>query len=483
MYPDNPTDTVAGNQHWGHATSQDLYHWENQQIAIYATEDSQIFSGSVVIDVNNTSGFFPNQTNGVVAIYTLNTVALQVQDIAYSFDGGYTFTQYAENPVLVSNYTTNQFRDPHVHWYAQTSQWVMVVAYPYDFVIGIFTSSDLKTWTHGSNFTHHGLLGLQYECPQLVSIPVEGSEESMFILAISINPGAPLGGSITQYFPGSFNGTHFEPVDGAARIADFGKDNYAGQFFNEVPGSEEQVFIGWASNWQYAQQVPTGELEGWRSAMTLPRKTKLANVTRTGWDWISVPYDLTPLYESALADKSNMGNGSILLDYSSISSGAIYFQANVTNLTLPSQGTLNFTFSASSTRESVSGGMFFGGDAPFWINRGRVLGFSETNPFFSDKFSVSNPLNADGTFMVEGVIDRSILEVFLDGGRNSATSTFFPQGVLDTFELRTSGLSEGVDISVKVWGLKSAWAEMASADGTVYGNVANGTQVAKREYL
>jgi len=122
---DNPTADIAGNQHWGHATSQDLYTWENQQIALFPTESSQIFSGSVVIDVNNTSGFFPNQTNGVVAIYTLNTRYEQTQDIAYSYDGGYSFEKYAQNPVLAVG--SSQFRDPKVVWYED--HWVMVIAY------------------------------------------------------------------------------------------------------------------------------------------------------------------------------------------------------------------------------------------------------------------------------------------------------------------------------------------------------------------
>jgi len=481
---DNPTATVAGNQHWGHATSQDLYTWENQQIAIYATEDSQIFSGSAVVDVNNTSGFFPSQTNGVVAIYTLNTQYKQVQEIAYSYDGGYTFIKYADNPVLALNPSSSQFRDPKVIRYGDS--WVMVVSYAQEFVIGFFTSPNLKKWTHASNFSHHGLLGLQYECPNLVEMPVEGSDSTMYVLAISINPGAPQGGSITQYFPGDFNGTHFTPVDSAARIADFGKDNYAGQFFYGLPATEEQVFIAWASNWEYSQQVPTGESEGWRSSMSVPRRTHLANVTQTGWDLVSAPYDLTPIYDSPLATNSNLGNGSILLDYSSLPSRAIYFQCNVTDIPngTYSQGTLNFTFSSSYTRESVSGGFFFGGDNPFWISRAKVLGFGETNPFFTDKFSVGNPINANGTFTLEGVMDRSILEVFLDGGRNSATMTFFPKGELDTMELRAGGLNEGVKVSVAVWGLRSTWAGQASIDGVVYGNVTGGvnsTQAVSRD--
>jgi beta-fructofuranosidase len=128
--------------------------------------------------------------------------------------------------------------------------WVMVVSYARAFVIGFYTSPDLITWTHASNFTHGGLLGLQYECPNLVQMPVEGGDP-MWVLVISINPGAPQGGSITQYFPGYFDGIEFTAIDGAARIADFGKDNYAGQFFYGIPETEEQVFIAWASNWEY----------------------------------------------------------------------------------------------------------------------------------------------------------------------------------------------------------------------------------------
>lgn len=438
-----------------------------------------------MIDVNNTSGFFPNQNNGVVAIYTLNSATEQTQEIAYSYDGGYTFTQYSGNPVLVSEFHSNQFRDPKVIWYED--HWVMVIAYSQDFVIGIFTSPNLIHWTHGSNFSHHGLLGLQYECPNLTPIPVSGStsNEKMYVLAISINPGAPLGGSITQYFPGTFNGTHFTPLDDATRIGDFGKDNYAGQFFYGVPDDEEQVFIAWASNWEYAQQVPTGESEGWRSAMSLPRKTRLANVTRTGWDLITVPYNLEPMFESLLAEQQDLGNGSILLDYSTLQSKAVYFQVNITNIpnNTFSMGTLNFTFSASTTQESVSGGFFLGGDNPFWLSRRNIYGFGETNPFFTDKFSVGNPINADGTFSLEGVIDRSILEVFLDEGRNSATTTFYPEGVLDTMSIRTAGLNEGVKVSAKVWGLRSGWVGQEGVDGIVYGNVTgagNATQTMRR---
>jgi len=449
-----------------------LYYWENQQIAIFpGASDEGIYSGSAVVDVNNTSGFFPNQTNGVVAIYTLNTPLEEVQEIAYSTDGGYTFTKYSGNPVISINST--QFRDPKVIWYAPNKAWVMVVSYAQEFVIGIYTSLDLKNWTHASNFSHHGLLGFQYECPNLVELPMENSTDTMYLLQISINPGAPQGGSITQYFPGTFDGTTFTAVDGAARIEDFAKDNYAGQFFYGIPGNQPQISIGWASNWEYAQNVPTGPIEGWRSCMSLPRQNYLKNVTRSGYDLVSIPYDLSPVLpnpSAPLAKNASLGNGSVLLDYGMIQSNALYFEINVTNIPSANQtGTANFTFFSSETGESVQGGQFFTGDTYFWLNRGMTQGFD--NPFFSDKFATNNiydPLTS--AFTVSGVIDRSILEVFCQGGERSATMLFYSEAPLDTMLVKTSGLNAGVSVSVAVWEVASAWATYENATGTVVGN-------------
>ena len=481
---DNPTANVAGNQHWGHTTSKDLYHWTNQPIAIYPTyPNSEIFSGSAVIDRNNTSGFFPNQANGVVAIYTLNNATEQTQEIAYSRDNGFTFTKYEGNPVLSVN--SSQFRDPKVLWYSQTQLWVMVVSYASDFTIGIFTSPDLKTWSHASNFTSAGLLGIQYECPNLVAIPMlsnastssplspsnfASTAEQMYVLVISINPGAPLGGSISQYFPGTFNGTHFSAVDAAARIADFGKDNYAGQFFYNIPSSEPQISIAWASNWQYSQVVPTGPLENFRSFMSLPRRNVLANITNIGYDLISTPYDLTPLYTTPepLVQNASLGNSSLMLSYpsSSVPSGALSFTVNITSIPAVNvTGTLNFTFLSSSTGEALRGGYFLG--SSFWLDRSGIQSFPSYNPLFTSQFSVNSPLDPQtNSFSLQGVIDRSILEVFLDGGQRSTTTTYFPQGMLDTLIIAANDLNTGVGVSVSVFGLDSAW-----GSGTVTGNI------------
>ncbi|KAH7110915.1 beta-fructofuranosidase [Dactylonectria macrodidyma] len=466
-YQYNPTAIVAGNQHWGHATSRDLYHWVNQPIALFPPKENFfIFSGSVVIDRNNTSGFFPNQTNGVVAIYTLaeqgadGSPRPQTQSIAYSYDNGYSFVTYEGNPVIPSN--SSQFRDPKVVWY--DDHWVMAVAYPYDFEIGIFTSPNLIDWTPASNFSHHGLLGLQWECPNLVKMPhVDENgdkQDDMWLMAISINPGAPLGGSITQYHPGTFNGTHFEAVDSAARIADFGKDNYAGQFFYGTPRTRTP------SSWP---GPPIGK--GWRSAMTLPRRTYLTKVGRVGWKLVSTPYDLSPVWGDVLASNDSLTNSTLTVDFSDVSSNAIYWEANVTGI--PESGisglaTMNFTFTSPLTGEYLRGGINFGGDTPVFLDRGGARGFSDI--YFMDKFS-TNSLLSGASWNMNGVIDRSMLELFLNDGVDSATTIFFTSQPLTLMIFSTSNLPNGMQVSFRVNSLRSAWAAMESEDdGLVHGN-------------
>jgi beta-fructofuranosidase len=478
---DNPTANVAGNQHWGHATSDDLYTWTNQPIAIFPGGPTEgVFSGSAVVDVNNTSGFFPNQTNGVVAVYTINVPENQTQHIAYSHDGGYSFTKYEQNPVIKPGGTNpTQFRDPKVIWYEDTQNWVMVVAYPIDFKIGIFSSPNLVDWTPHSNFSHYGVTGLQYECPNLVEMPVHGSNssDSLYTMLISINPGGPLGGSITEYFVGTFNGTHFDALDPQTRFTDFAKDNYAGQFFYGIPAGEDQVTINWASNWQYTNVVPTsGDVvgDGFRSAMTVPRGHYLKDLPRFGLSLVSYPYNIMSIVDRELASNKSLNNGTVLLDYSDVESGAIYFEANITGLTTAASlaGSLNFTFSSSVSGESVSGGTFISsGDV--WLDRGKTDGFQ--SPYFNDKFSATGLYNEkEGSWTLSGIVDRSIIEVFLNGGELSATSVFFPTRPLDTMALRISGLNSTVTASVGVWALKAAWLDQANVNGTVSGNVTDG---------
>ena len=437
-------------------------------------------------------------------MYTLNTAKEETQEIAYSTDGGYTFTKYADNPVISINST--QFRDPKVLWYAPTQTWVAVISYAQDFVIGFFTSPNLTNWTHASNFSHAGLLGLQYECPNLVSIPMLtnasiaepldpsnfASTDEMYILQISINPGAPQGGSISQYFPGTFNGTHFTTANAVTQLTDFGKDNYAGQFFYNIPSTSPQISMAWASNWEYSQIVPTGPQEIFRSFMTVPRQNVLANTTRSPYTLISYPFDYTPLYTSpnSLINSTSLTNSSLLYDYSTtVPSGALSFSINITQIPAANTtGTANFTFLSSVTGESIRGGVFLGGgngDTPFWMDRGYARGFD--NPFFTDKFSTDLWLDPDTqTFRMLGVLDRSILEIFLNNGAKAGTMTFFTEGILDTLILGTNDLNPGIGVSAEVYGLQSAWATQENMNGTVVGNVTMGSvaaQMVRRDNL
>ncbi|KAI8622962.1 glycosyl hydrolase [Xylariaceae sp. FL1651] len=500
-YQYNPTGVTAGNQHWGHATSADLYHWTNQAIALYPpAEDVFVFSGSAVVDANNTSGFFPGaQANGVVAMFTLaaynadGSAGPQTQNIAYSRDGGYTFEYYAGNPVIAS--ASSQFRDPKVLWYED--HWVAVVSYAHEFAVGVFTSPDLKGWTWASNFSRHGLLGAQWECPNLVKMPVRDGLNGggggavvgeAYVLAISVQPGAPLGGSATQYFVGDFNGTHFVAADEATRLTDFAKDNYAAQFFYGVPDGADAVNIGWASNWQYAQSVPTGNLEGWRSAMTLPRRNYVARAPRIGMVVVDEIYDLTPVLDRPL-NQSTFGNGQVTVDYSDVDSGALYIDVNVTGINttlISSYSTLNMSFTSPATGETLQSGFFFGGDAPFFVNRGMVRGFD--NIFFTDKMSVADVYYEDGSttlasWRMQAVIDRSILEVFVGGGVQAGTVLFYPTQPLSLLYLATRDMPQGTQVSVSVSALKSAWAAAENEQGTVVGNVTSSMNATEKRHM
>jgi levanase/fructan beta-fructosidase len=258
FYQWNPYGSTWENMTWGHSTSTDLTHWEEQPAAIEPDALGTIFSGSCVVDKKN---------NRVVAFYTSNGRS-QVQCMAVSTNDGETFTKYANNPVLVSSRT--DFRDPKAFWNPDIQKWNLILAAGDE--MWIYSSDDLTDWTFESSFgkgfgNHDGV----WECPDLMKLPVRGTDKQKWLLICNINPGGPYGGSATQYFVGDFDGHKFTCTQKDTRWMDYGKDHYATVTFDNAPDGRK-IALAWMSNWQYGNQVPTTQF---RSANSVPRDLDL----------------------------------------------------------------------------------------------------------------------------------------------------------------------------------------------------------------
>ena len=261
-YQFNPYGSQWENMTWGHSTSTDLVHWKAEPTAITPDALGTIFSGCCVVDKNNTAGF---GNDAIVAFYT-SAGASQMQSMAYSTDGGKTFTKYKNNPIITSN--VPDFRDPHVFWNAEAGFWNMILAAGQQ--MSIYSSKDLKEWKHESDFgAEYGNHGGVWECPDLMKMKVRGTDKEKWMLICNINPGGPFGGSATQYFIGEFDGHKFtcEDEPSETKWMDYGKDHYATITFDNAPEGRH-VGIAWMSNWQYANQVPTKQ---YRSANSIAR--------------------------------------------------------------------------------------------------------------------------------------------------------------------------------------------------------------------
>ncbi|MBR1447522.1 MAG: DUF4980 domain-containing protein [Prevotella sp.] len=255
-YQWNPYGSQWENMTWGHSTSKDLIHWEAQPTAIEPDALGAIFSGSCVVNGSD-----------VVAFYT-SAAKSQVQSMAVSKDNGQTFEKYAGNPVLVS--TEEDFRDPKAFWNEDIQRWNLVLAVGQE--MRIYSSKDLKEWQYESSFgqelgCHDGV----WECPDLMRMPVRGTDKQKWMLICNINPGGPFGGSATQYFIGQFDGHKFTCEHSDTRWMDYGKDHYATVTFDNAPEGRK-IALAWMSNWQYANQVPTKQF---RSANSVPRDLDL----------------------------------------------------------------------------------------------------------------------------------------------------------------------------------------------------------------
>ena len=272
----NPFGDQSGHKSWGHAISADLIHWKQLPLALAEENGVAIYSGSTVEDRDNTSGLCGDagqKTPGcLIAIYTGASQEKQTQNIAFSREGGATWTKYSSNPVI--DLGLKDFRDPKVFWHSPSQSWVMVVSLPDQHKLRFYRSRNLRQWELASEFGPAGAVSGVWECPDLFELPVYDADgkfvSNRWLLNVNINPGGPAGGSGDQYFIGQFDGSRFtedHPGSGP-HWADWGKDFYASTSFSNIPSNQDRTWIGWMSNWQYAGKLPS--LPG-RGEMTLAR--------------------------------------------------------------------------------------------------------------------------------------------------------------------------------------------------------------------
>ncbi len=438
-YPDS---SKWGPMHWGHATSTDMVTWKEQPIALYPDELGYIFSGSAVVDHDNTSGFGKDGKIPIVAIFTYHDpkkendggTDVETQGIAYSLDEGLTWTKYDGNPVI-KNPGERDFRDPKVSWNNLSEQWVMVLAAGQKTMF--YGSQNLKDWKLLSDFgegvgNHKGV----WECPDLFPLKVKDSDEEKWVLLVSINPGGPNGGSATQYFVGDFEGNQFTLDPGFKKAmanehdfwVDFGKDNYAGVTWSNVATSKGgKLFIGWMSNWQYANEVPT---ETWRSATTVAREIELIK-SGDAYRLISIPVEELSGYRSSKYKKENIA---VTDEVKLIGSETADLSHTEINFSISDLRSNIYTFRLSNKEGDELSFGYDHHDKSFYIDRTKSgkTGFSEN---FANKISTaprtSNALNLSGKIL----LDKTSIELFYDDGETVMTEIFFPNAPFETLSI------------------------------------------------
>ncbi|KIO54453.1 glycoside hydrolase family 32 protein [Flavobacterium hibernum] len=433
FYQHYPDGNTWGPMHWGHAISKDLIKWEEQPIALYPDKDKYIFSGSAVVDTHNTSGLGTGKTAPIIAIYTLHDMAkekagkidVEQQDIAFSNDNGFTWQKFEEGNPVVKNPGIRDFRDPKVSWDETHKQWIMALAAQDR--IHFYKSSNLKNWEFASEFGKNiGAHGGVWECPDFFEIKVEGTKEKKWVLIVNLNPGGPNGGSGVQYFVGDFDGKTFmmdqsfaERVKNEKAVwADYGKDNYAGVTWNNVPTSDgRRLFIGWMSNWDYAQQVPTTT---WRSSTTIPRELKLVK-KGNHYNLVSTPVkEINNYVSKTIKTKSKTGKGTLNL----IENGKVDLTQTVISLDLKNLKQEDYAFTLSNANgESLSFGLN-NKENYLFVDRSKAGKMD-----FSDKFAlpVSKAFleGSQKSAAFKIILDKTSIEIFYNNGEKVMTEIFF----------------------------------------------------------
>jgi fructan beta-fructosidase len=419
FYQYNPHGDRWGHMNWGHAVSRDLVHWQELPVAIPETADVMAFSGSAVVDWNNSTGFGRGGKPPLVAIYTGHnpTAKSQSQYLAYSNDRGRTWTVHGE----VLSVGSAEFRDPKVFWHAATKRWVMIAVMALENRALIYTSADLRNWTYASSFGPAGGRGKNWECPDLFELPVEGGApgERRWILTINLGDSAVGGGSGGQYFVGDFDGKRFTPAPGwggEPRWMDYGADFYAAVSWNDLPRTDpRRIWIGWANNWRYAEAIPTWPSRG---LMTVPRTVTLRK-SADGYRIVQAPVREL----AALRGVPRRLSGTAVSDTSiplPIEGGKAEFEVELD------------TGTADQVSIALTDGQ--GWQTLIGVNPGVNEVFvdrTRSGPHFHDGFANRHvaPVDLTGRKVKLRILaDESIIEVFVNDGAQTITDRFFRGG-------------------------------------------------------
>lgn len=445
-YQYNPYGSKWQNLSWGHSVSSDLVNWEHLDTAIKPNGLGYVFSGSCAVDSANTSGF---GKDAIVALYT-SAGTSQIQSLASSTDNGTTFSIYPGNPVITLE---SEARDPNFFRNPDTGEWVLVLAHALDHEMLFFTSPDLKDWTLQSSFGKGlGAQGGVWECPDLFELPVDGSDETKWVLICNINPDGPFGGSGTQYFIGSFDGKKFTAdtdADGnvKTRWMDYGKDHYATVSWSDAPDGRRTA-IGWMSNWQYAADVPTMQF---RSANTLPREIGLFRAPDGDIYVSSAPSpELESLREQLVLSKNRLSVGS-----------------KPAGFKLPSanDGICEILMDVDASRNTPIDILLSNADGDevkmIYNPVSHTLSFDRTKSGITDfnenfpAVTVTPTYEENGMVSLRIFIDRSSMEVFGDNGRFVMTNLVFPHSPYSTLSISARG-GKGAVRNLKIYSLKKS---------------------------
>ena len=444
FYQYNPLGDEWGHMSWGHAVSTDMLHWKELPVAIPEKDGVMIFTGSIVVDRDNTSGLCVPKTKCLVAIYTGHASnaqeVRQTQNIASSQDNGRTWTPYSANPVLDLHMA--DFRDPSVSRDETKHQWLMAVSLPKEHKIRFYTSPDLKQWTPQSDFGPAGDVAGDWECPDLLHVPsADGHGGGMWALKVGLNPGAPQGGSGEQYFLGSFDGKTFTASSdpGSHGWTNFGKDDYCAISFNGLPKDRKPVLLGWMSNWEYAAKLPTSP---WRGQMSLPRRLSLVR------DGAGLALRQEPVAAPLR-----------------VASVPVSLTSTSDRTTIATQETpyeLDIRFEAGHEQ---SFGIRIYSDEQHWTEIGFDRGKSE---FYIDRTRsglavaagfpgrTTAPLAAGRPDDLKLVVDRSSIEAYAQDGTIAMTDLVYPTAQNDRIAL-FSGSGKPTTVKGQIWKLHSVW--------------------------